>query len=295
MDISGIREALQAFYEAQNKKTAGRNDEKKLSFENMVREAVSKEGRIFPEGEDVVMSHPPLYTTQYNVDMNKSKEDMTLDEYKQYICNVVSGLPVSASMKVSSSGTLIFKEEAFESMKNNPEYEKKIINMLREKYSREVPANMPNVSYQVIGASEEECYGSAIPIKNFGLLLAGMNTSASGLNGLGSLGASALGLAGLGSLSTSALGLTGLGSLGTSALGLTGLGSLGTSVPGLVGLGNLGTSALGLTGLGTGTQNTDSAGRTSVYGARRTNMINAYKKSAAGKNGNTSIRNYKSR
>ncbi len=304
MDISGIREAIQAFYEVRNRKTA--YGQKQASFSDCMEKAVKKENTVFPEGEDVVMSHPPLYATQYEVDMDKPKEEMTMEEYKKYICNVVSGLPVSTGMKTGASGALIFKEEAFESMKGNPEYEKEVITMLRETYSAEVSPYVPNVSYQVIGASKEECYGSAIPVKNYGMMLAGLNTSGLGLTGTGSLNALSLGLAGAGSLDVSSLGLAGLGSLGVSSLGLAGLGSLGVSSLGLAGLGSLGVSSLGLTEFGSlgvssagltgqGTESTGWSGSTSSYGNSYANMVNAYKRTAAGRNGSTSIREYKGR
>lgn len=199
MDISGVREALQAFYKAQGKKTAGAADEKAgVSFEDHMKNAAEKEGTVFPEGEDVVMSHPPLYTTQFPVDMKKPKEEMTLDEYKQYICNVVSGLPVSVSRKMNSSGMLIFKEDAFGHMKEDPEYEKAVVDMLRETYASEVSAYMPDVSYQVIGSGWEECYGSSIPVKNYGMIMAGLQASGLGTAGLGSLSGAVLGTAGSG-------------------------------------------------------------------------------------------------
>ena len=81
--------------------------------ETGTKEISKKEITVFPEGKDVIMAHPPTCRTNYGVDMNKSKDEMTLDEYKQYICNKVSGLPVSDSMRTCSSGVLIFKEEEF--------------------------------------------------------------------------------------------------------------------------------------------------------------------------------------
>ena len=293
MDISGIREAIQAFYEAQGRKTAETAGIKQASFADCMEDAVKKENTVFPDGEDVVMSHPPFSATQYEVDMEKPKEEMTMEEYKKYICNVVSGLPVSASMKAGSSGALIFKEEALESMKKNPAYEKEVIDMLRKEYSAEVSPYVPNVSFQVIGASKEECYGSSIPVKNYGMMMAGLNAAGPGLTGTGDPGMLSLGLSGSGGLDWSGLGLTGIGSLGTSIWGLTGLGGLGVSALEPAGLGSLGLFSQGFavagirsTGLGSGT---------SVYGSSYANMVNAYKKTAESRNGSTSIREYRSR
>lgn len=167
--------------------------------ETGTKEISKKEITVFPEGKDVIMAHPPTCRTNYGVDMNKSKDEMTLDEYKQYICNKVSGLPVSDSMRTCSSGVLIFKEEAFESMKNDPSYENEVIQMLREGFSAEIPGYAANVGYQVIGKSRGECYGAGIPVKNYGwmaglqngLSLSGLST---GILPSGYLGAGLLAL-----------------------------------------------------------------------------------------------------
>lgn len=284
-----------------------------VSFRECMENAIQKETAVFPEGEDVVMAHPPMYRTNYSVDMNKSKEEMTLDEYKQYICNTVSSLPVSDSMKACSSGVLIFKEEAFESMKNNPEYEKEVIGMLREGFSTQLPGYAPNVGYQVIGKTSEECYGAAIPVKNYSWLLglqsggASSGLSASGFSGLGltssgllasrlsGLGLSASGLSGLG---LHASGLSGLGfaSSGLSGLGLTssGLSSLGLASSGLSGLGltSSGLLASSLAGLGLSSAGISSLGLSGAKSnsASQSNRINAYKNNA--KNRSSNIRTF---
>lgn len=295
MEISGLREAVQAFYEAQSRQTAGTSDGKAgVSFRDCMDKAVKKEGNAFPEGKDVVMGYPPQYATKYGVDMSKAKEKMTMDEYKQYICNVISELPVSAGMRASGSGALILKEEAFESMKADPDYEEAVIDLLREKYAAEVSPYMPNVAYQVIGVSKEECYGAVIPLKNYALAAAVLNHSVSGISGIGNWAASGLGWNSLGALTLGldSLGASGLGvgSLGTSVLGLESLGTLG------LGLGSLGASSLSLGSLGTPSLGLSGVSGTGfAYGNNYANMLNAYKKTAAAKNGNTGIREYKSK
>uniref|UniRef100_UPI0040564E90 hypothetical protein n=1 Tax=Agathobacter sp. TaxID=2021311 RepID=UPI0040564E90 len=98
--------------------------------------------------------------------MNKYKEDMTLDKYKQWVMNELSQLPVSGWVQNSfSSGALVIKEEAFENMKNNPEFEEYVLNRVRSLYSANgLPVGSNNVCYEVIGGSPEECYGYAGPI-----------------------------------------------------------------------------------------------------------------------------------
>ena len=84
-----------------------------------------------------------------------------MDEYKQWVMNEMSQMPVSAWVRSTySSGATVIKEEAFERMKSDPEYENYVLNRVRSAYSvSSLPAGSNNVSYDVIGASPEECYG----------------------------------------------------------------------------------------------------------------------------------------
>ena len=116
----------------------------------------------------MVIPQPPNYSgfTYDSSISNKPKEEMTMDEYKQWFMNQMSGMPVSSWVRSSfSSGALVIKEEAFERMKSDPEYEEYVLNRVRSYYSASsgwsIGSN--NVSYEVIGASPEECYGYAGP------------------------------------------------------------------------------------------------------------------------------------
>lgn len=114
---------------------------------------------------DMVINQPPNYSN-YDYDNNisgKSKSDMTMDEYKQYFMNEMSKIPVSSYYKASFTGSLVITDKAFEKMKADPEYEKTVLNMLREMYSVK---GLPQRSYcmQVIGASPEECHGYSVPM-----------------------------------------------------------------------------------------------------------------------------------
>lgn len=117
---------------------------------------------------DIVVSQPPDYSkfSVNNSVLNKSKEDMSLEEYKQWIMNELSHLPVSGWVQSSfSSGALVIKEEAFENMKNDPEFEEYVLNRVRSLYSANgLPIGSNNVCYEVIGGSPEECYGYAGPV-----------------------------------------------------------------------------------------------------------------------------------
>lgn len=250
---------------------AGNTGEKiTISFRESMENAIQRETAVFTEGEDVVMTCPPLYPTNYRVDMNKSREEMTLDEYKQYICNTVSSLPVSDSKKMCGSGVLIFKEEALESMKNDPAYEQEVIHMLGENFSEQLSTYEPHVEYQVIGRSKEECYGASIPLKNNGWMMGAQSSLASTL--LSAAGFSGMGLAAP-SLLTSNL----------SGLGLTSSSLLGSNFSGL------GLLSSGLSGYGLLSADLSSAG-VPTLGVSRESMVNAYKNTLKNRSNGGNIR-----
>ena len=121
---------------------------------------------------DVTIEYPPRINNAVNnsVVSEKSKDEMSLDEYKQWVMNQISQFPVSGWVRSTfSSGSIVIKEEAFERMKNDPEYENYVLNRVRSAYSVQgLPVGSNNVSFDVIGASPEECYGYAGPVGKSG-------------------------------------------------------------------------------------------------------------------------------
>lgn len=115
---------------------------------------------------DMTINYPPNLAKVSNGSVGgKSKDEMTLDEYKQWVMNEISQMPVSGwARSTYSSGAIIIKEEAFERMKIDPEYEEYVLNRVRSACSVQGIAGCSNyVGYDVIGASPEECYGYAGP------------------------------------------------------------------------------------------------------------------------------------
>lgn len=102
----------------------------------------------------------------YSID-NKSKEEMTMDEYKQWFRNEISQMPVSAFVSSTfASSNLIITEEAFERMKSDSEWESTVMNMVRQHFGTNGLIGSKAVGYQIIGASPEECYGEGMPINS---------------------------------------------------------------------------------------------------------------------------------
>lgn len=118
---------------------------------------------------DMVISQPPTNSSYVytNTISNKSKEEMTMDEYKQWFMNEISKMPVSAWYSSTCvGGALTITDKAFERMKNDPEWENTVMNMVRNMYSSNGIMGSKMIGFQVIGASPEECYGEGIPVDN---------------------------------------------------------------------------------------------------------------------------------
>lgn len=59
-----------------------------------------------------------------------------MDEYKQWVMNEMSQMPVSGWYRSTCvGGSLIITDEAFEKMKSDPEWENTVMNMVRKMYS----------------------------------------------------------------------------------------------------------------------------------------------------------------
>ena len=174
MSISGINGMGMPLYVnsiISQKTENARKAESAYSFQNVMETTNGKQKTTVEDtmwSGDMVVSQPPNYS-RFSFDnsvLDKSKDDMTLDEYKQWFMNELSQLPVSGWVQNSfSSGALVIKEEAFENMKNDPEFEEYVLNRVRSLYSANgLPVGSNNISYEVIGGSPEECYGYAGPI-----------------------------------------------------------------------------------------------------------------------------------
>lgn len=175
MSISGISNTSMSSYVnrvASQKSDITRKTDSANSFQDVMKTARKEQQNTVMNNTvwegDIVVSQPPDYSkfSVNNSVLNKSKEDMSLEEYKQWVMNELSHLPVSGWVQSSfSSGALVIKEEAFENMKNDPEFEEYVLNRVRSLYSANgLPIGSNNVCYEVIGGSPEECYGYAGPV-----------------------------------------------------------------------------------------------------------------------------------
>ena len=89
--------------------------------------------------------------------------DMSLEDYKQYIRNKISDLPMSASSQMQSISIQI-TDEGFEAMKNDPEYEAWVLDRLAQDFRFQNPwTAMCGGGYVVhhFGATKEQYHGES--------------------------------------------------------------------------------------------------------------------------------------
>lgn len=89
-----------------------------------------------------------------------STKDMTMEEYKQYIHDKISQIPLHPS-RMQESISINISEAGFEAMKNDPEYEAWVLNDLRTGWAQpDRWAGVCGGAYSTIyyGATKEECH-----------------------------------------------------------------------------------------------------------------------------------------
>lgn len=91
----------------------------------------------------------------------KTPEEMTLEEYKQYIRDKISRIPMHPS-QIKNSVSIHISDAGFLAMKNDPEYEAWVLNTIRKDFSFQDPfQTMGHGRYVVhsFGATKEEYRG----------------------------------------------------------------------------------------------------------------------------------------
>lgn len=95
--------------------------------------------------------------------MDISTKDMTMEEYKKYIYDKISNLPVHPSNMYDSVAVQI-SEEGFIAMKNDPEYEEWVLNTLKRDFAASDPwSSYCGGKYSIFyfGATKEEYHGES--------------------------------------------------------------------------------------------------------------------------------------
>lgn len=94
----------------------------------------------------------------------KSTQDMTMEEYKAYIDDKISKIPFHISHRKIKE-YLTISDEGYRAMKEDPEYEKWVLNHIRENRSVDMsfmtnnPSYLSGEDYEFIGGTKESCHG----------------------------------------------------------------------------------------------------------------------------------------
>ncbi len=103
--------------------------------------------RMLAQGKTVKNNYPP----------EKSNQDMTMDEYKEYIMDTINKLPRDIS-QLHDDVMVNISEEGWETMKADPEYEAWVLGYFKEDFAVKIPYNGMGTD----GISAVETFGSSI-------------------------------------------------------------------------------------------------------------------------------------
>lgn len=133
-----VNDMVRAYYGVLEAQKAGKPSIKGMDFKDMVA-AMDKKGGV----------------------ASFSRENMPLEEYKQYIYQKISQIPIHPSQHMMSAAVHI-TDAGFEAMRNDEEYEKWVLDVLRRNFGMNDPwAEVCGESFSVhrFGATREEYRG----------------------------------------------------------------------------------------------------------------------------------------
>lgn len=98
------------------------------------------------------------FTDKVTGKVSVSPEDMTLEEYKVYFNNKMNALYTHPSQK-NYNDIIDITDAAYQRMKNDPEYEKKVLDGIAKNKAVNFGNYIPEVGYLHIDDTWEKCYG----------------------------------------------------------------------------------------------------------------------------------------
>lgn len=120
------------------------------------------------EQNSVYVSSQMMYSSQVKkqeqvqpgtfASQKKSKEDMSLDEYKAYFNEKMNSLYTHPSQR-NRNDIIDITDAAYKRMQTDPEYEKKILDALAKNKAVNFGNYIPQISYMHIDDTWEGCYG----------------------------------------------------------------------------------------------------------------------------------------
>lgn len=117
---------------------------------------------------DMIIMQPSNYqkNSMQKTVSETEKNAMSMSEYRQWFRGEVAGIQTEAyAYSPYLSDTLVIKEEAFEKMKSDPEWEKEVLDKIREHCYGKKFTGAKAIGCQIIGASRDACHEEGIPVR----------------------------------------------------------------------------------------------------------------------------------
>lgn len=142
------------------------------NYDTVMQKAMEKRnaaiGAASASDGDMIITQPSYYSKSNKQQpvSEQEKNAMTMSEYRQWFRSEVAGIQADAcTYSPYLSDTLVIKEEAFEKMKSDPEWEKEVLSKIKEHCSGKSIAGTKAIGYQIIGASQDACHEEGIPVR----------------------------------------------------------------------------------------------------------------------------------
>jgi predicted MarR family transcription regulator len=137
-----------------------------MSFTDALRQGKAQKANIPAQNTDAfqpVNLYTGALTDTEKTGAAKTAADMTMEEYKSYIHDQISRIPRHPS-RLMDTVSINISEAGFEAMKNDPEYEKWVLDGLAQNFAVNNPwTSMAGGCYHVIniGATKEDYRGQS--------------------------------------------------------------------------------------------------------------------------------------
>lgn len=142
------------------------------NYDTVMQKAMQKRnaaiGAASTSDGDMIITQPSYYQKNSKPQSvsEREKNAMTMSEYRQWFRSEVAGIQADAyTYSPYLSDTLVIKEEAFEKMKSDLEWEKEVLSKIKEHCCGKNIAGTKAIGYQIIGASQDACHEEGIPVR----------------------------------------------------------------------------------------------------------------------------------
>ncbi|MBD5457605.1 MAG: hypothetical protein HDR27_03410 [Lachnospiraceae bacterium] len=210
----------------QRNRDVGTSNINQYNYDTAMQKAMQKRnaaiGAASASDGDMIITQPSYYqkNSKQQYSSEREKNAMTMSEYRQWFRSEVAGIQSDAyTYSPYLSDTLVIKEETFEKMRSDPEWEKEVLSKIKEHCCGKNMAGTKAIGYQIIGASQDACHEEGIPVRTNASTVSSLYTANPLLTQSGYWNTMLTGQTGLSNYLTQGLlyGQSGLGTLAQAA------------------------------------------------------------------------------